>query len=120
MTITGAGLQVKGGDEVNKAKISDYKDSLSTCKSTPVKPIIFYDTVMVHDTITQIEKHLKERFKKPSMTVTSTGHMVLDRTKGVYRIPIKNDNPDSVNMLNDSLDEPINIKVDPIRVEPQK
>lgn len=62
----------------------------------------------------------EKAFHKLNMTVTSNGHMVLDRANNRYMIPIKNSNPDSINMLNDSLEEPFNVPKGEIKVKPGK
>jgi len=117
----------------NKIESNSKDLVIKALKNVPVPSIAKFETVQPtsYDSIFYFEKgkieglklcpkYKEKPFRKPSIIVKTNGHMVLDRSRNVYKIPIKNCNPDSVNMLNDSVEEPINIIKGDIKMKPLK
>ena len=103
----------------NKLKNVPVTTVFEPCIDTPCDSAFYFEKGKIEG-LSLCPKLHEKAFHKLNMTVISNGHMVLDRANNRYMIPIKNGNPDSINMLNDSLEEPFSVPKGEIKVKPGK
>lgn len=134
MTVSGAGMQNKADSKINEFRI-DSLENLIPVRGImkEVEPVVSLplpcypcDSIGLfelgfHAGLQHCEKPKKAVFKKPKVLISSNGPAVLDKDNMQYKFPIRNSNPDSVQLINDTVTDQIpDFKAAPIRMEPFK